>query len=313
MSDLALFANKPAYFRDLELDETTKSLMGAASYKRISIRGGVFRMVINGKEIAVNENRTMNVIVVAAAPHVNRAYYSGTYTEGETSSPTCMSNDGEKPTKDSKEPQAKTCMDCKQNIKGSGIGDARACRFQRRLAVVLENDTSSGDVYQLTLPAKSIFGTGENGKMPLEQYAKYLGGHGVPITAVVTELRFDTSADTPKLTFRAIRPLTEEEYRITSALGKSKDAMDAIVLDSGLMDRVGGEEKELIFEQPKQIKHEVEEPKKEAVPVKVVKKPVEEPIPEPTKRASKKPVVVEPEKDEEEDSLASILAEWDDD
>ena len=53
MSELSIFANGlPAHLRNAELDETTKALMGGSggSYKRISIKGSVFRMVVNGKE-----------------------------------------------------------------------------------------------------------------------------------------------------------------------------------------------------------------------------------------------------------------------
>ena len=51
MSELTLFSkggnSLPAHLRNIELDETTKALMGGsgASGKRISIRGGVFRML----------------------------------------------------------------------------------------------------------------------------------------------------------------------------------------------------------------------------------------------------------------------------
>jgi hypothetical protein len=62
MSDIALFSkNVPDYLKEVELDDLTKSLSGNTGLKRISIRGGVFRLVANGEEIAKNENRAMNV------------------------------------------------------------------------------------------------------------------------------------------------------------------------------------------------------------------------------------------------------------
>ena len=73
MSELTLFSKGgntlPAHLRNLQLDATTKSLMGGSSggaSKRISIRGGVFRMLVDGKEIAQNEDRAMNIVIVAA-------------------------------------------------------------------------------------------------------------------------------------------------------------------------------------------------------------------------------------------------------
>jgi hypothetical protein len=234
MSEMTLFAkggnNLPAHLRNLELDETTKALMGGngASGKRISIRGGVFRMIVDGKEIAQNEDRSMNIVIVAANANVSRSFYAGDYEEGKNIAPDCWSNDGISPDAKVEEPQASKCASCPQNISGSAKqGGGRACRFSQRLAVMLENDLQ-GDVYQLTLPSQSIFGAAENGKMPMQAYAKFLGGHGLPVTAVVTEMRFDTSSATPKLTFKAIRPLEETEMAQCQEKGRSPDAKAAI-------------------------------------------------------------------------------------
>lgn len=234
MSELTLFSkggnNLPAHLRNIELDETTKALMGGsgASGKRISIRGGVFRMIVDGKEIAQNEDRSMNIVIVAANANVSRSFYAGDYEEGKNISPDCWSNDGISPDTKVSEPQASKCASCPQNIAGSAKqGGGRACRFSQRMAVMLENDLQ-GDVYQLTLPAQSIFGNVENGKMPMQAYAKFLGGHGLPITAVVTEMRFDTASATPKLTFKAVRPLEADELAACQEKGRSAEAKAAI-------------------------------------------------------------------------------------
>jgi hypothetical protein len=210
---------------------------GNGGGKRISIRGNVFRMMVDGKEIAQNEDRAMPIIIAAANPNVSRTFYAGVYQEGQAMAPTCWSNDGVTPDIKAEAPQASKCASCQQNIKGSGQGESRACRFSQRLAVLLENDIR-GDVYQLTLPAQSIFGAVENGKMPLQAYAKFLGSHGLPVTAVVTEMRFDTASATPRLTFKAVRPLTEEELALTQEKGQSTDAKLAIAATTAQMDGV---------------------------------------------------------------------------
>jgi hypothetical protein len=275
MSNMTLFkgANLPARLRNQELDEVTKSLMGGgggASYKRISIKGNVFRMVAGGKEIATNEDRAMNVVIVAAAPDNSRTYYEGQYKEGEAIRPACWSNDGKTPDKAVKEPQCSTCAQCPQNVKGSGQGDSRACRFSRRLAVVLEGDME-GDVYGLTLPATSIFGKGEEGKLPLQAYANHLGQFGCPITAVVTEMRFDIKSPTPKLTFKPVRPLTDEEDEIAQRQGQTPDAKAAVTLTVAQQDKVGEKDEE--FETVKKTEASAEDE-----PVKRTKKaaPAEE-------------------------------------
>jgi hypothetical protein len=279
MSEMTLFSKGgntlPAHLKNLQLDATTKALMGGSGNgggKRISIRGNVFRMMVDGKEIAQNEDRAMNIIIAAANANVSRTFYAGTYQEGQAMAPTCWSNDGVTPDIKSEQPQASKCATCAQNIKGSGQGDSRACRFSQRLAVLLENDIR-GDIYQLTLPAQSIFGAAENGKMPLQSYAKFLGSHGLPVTAVVTEMRFDTASATPRLTFKAVRPLNEEELAMTQDKGQSTEAKLAIAATAAQMD--GATKAEFIrpaVEAPKA------EPKVEAEAVETA---------EPTKRAKK--------------------------
>ena len=302
MSELALLnQNIPAHLRTLDgLDETTRALMGGTGgggMKRISIDGGVWRMMVNGNEVARNEDRVMNVVIVNAAQKVSRTFYAGVYKKGEVAPPDCWSADGEVPDAKAKSPQAKTCASCPQNIKGSGAGDSRACRFSQRMAVVLENDIG-GDIYQLTLPSKSIFGEGEPGKWPLQMYAKMLGGKGVPITSVVTEMRFDTDSSTPKITFKPARFLEQQEFEKAIAQGKSEVALKAITMTVAQAD---GVDSKTAFETPKldapvQAKAEAVEEVNEAEEVK-----------EPVKRASKKEEAPAPKK-----NISDILDEWDD-
>lgn len=300
MSELALFSqNLPAHLRTAELDETTKALMGGSGgSKRISIEGGVWRMLVNGKEVAQNEDRAMNVVVVAAAQKISRIFYAGTYKKGVVSAPDCWSADGETPDAKAKAPQGKSCATCPQNVKGSGQGDSRACRFQQRLAVVLENDIG-GDVYQLALPSTSIFGAGENGKWPLQTYAKMIASKGAPITSVVTEMRFDTNSSTPKLTFKPVRFLETDEFQTALEQGKSPAAISAITMTVAQTDGVKDDDGE-----------EFEQPPKAKAAAKAAEDGTPEspaPTPEPTKRASKKEEAPAPKKD-----VSKILAEWDD-
>ncbi len=231
-NELSVFEGKlPDYLKTVELDETTKALAGGeSSFKRISIRGGVFRMVVGGKEVATNEDRAMNIVIVKAAPNISRQYYAKAWDpDAEPETPTCWSTDGKTPDPAVENPQSSHCATCPQNVAGSGQGTSRACRYQQRLAVVLEGDMG-GDVYQLVLPATSIFGDSKGAKMPLQAYGRYLAGHGVPVTAVVTEMRFDTSVESPKLTFRPVRPLTEEEYLRGKEQSETPDAQTAITM-----------------------------------------------------------------------------------
>lgn len=283
-----LKGNLPAHLQG-GVDETTRALMGnvpsgdsgGSSVKRISIKGSVFRMMVGGKEVAQNEDRAMPVIIVAASPYNARTFYEGTYKEGQGNlMPTCFSDDGITPNTKSTNPQAKSCKDCPQNVDGSNAsGKGRACRYSRRLAVLLEND-QKGDVFQLTLPAQSIFGKGENGKMPLEAYVRLLGTNNVSVTSVVTEMRFDTASATPKLTFRALRYLEADEFANAQAKGKTQEAKTAIGLTAGEIDS-----------------------KPKLAPVAEAPK-AEEPAAEPVKRAAKKTEAEAPK------DINAVLDDW---
>lgn len=303
-NDLAMLdSNLPAHLRSAaELDDTTKSLMGSGEgIKRISIEGSVWRLLVNGKEIAQKEERNLNAVIVAAAPKVARTYYAGAYKKGVVSAPDCWSADGDKPDASVKEPQHTTCANCPQNIKGSGQGESRACRFSRRMAVVLENDLN-GDVYQLTLPSTSIFGEGEPGKWPLEMYAKMIGSKGIPITAVVTEMRFDTASSTPKVTFKPVRFLEADEHAAVIEQGKTEVAKKAITMTVAQADGVTQTAAEKKAE-PAPAPEAPKETAKEAEPEKVEAEAVEK---EPVKREAKKEEVAEKQ------DLSNILDEWDD-
>lgn len=278
MSELSLFSNGsqlPAHLRNVELDATTKALMGSgSSMKRISFKGGTFRMIAGGKEIAQNDDRAMNIIILKAAEKESRTFYAGSYTEGQSSAPTCWSNDGDKPDKTIADPQSSNCANCQQNIKGSGQGDSRACRFSQRLAVTLENNLD-GDIYQVTLAATSIFGDTVGGKMPLKAYAKFVGGHGINITNVVTEMRFDTASSTPKLTFRAVRALTADELETCREQANSPDVTSAIVMTVAQTDGIKHETPLFAKTEPVKAAEVIAEPTVETSPTKRATKKVE--------------------------------------
>lgn len=278
-NDVSIFKNGgavPSHFKNRELSDTTKALMGGSSNtRRISLKGNIFRMNVGGQEVAKNEDRAMNIIIVAAAPKTSRQYYAAIYQEGVTTAPDCWSADGSVPSATCANKQSNSCATCPQNITGSGQGNSRACRHLHRLAVVLENDAVNGDVYGLTLAATSLFGKGENGKMPLFQYAKLLGAHGMNITDVVTEMRFDTDSATPKLIFRAVRPLEIADLEAVKEHGQTLEAKEAITVSYAASASTAerSEPEELVFVQtakptsPKKPEASVEEPvvrKKEA-------------------------------------------------
>jgi hypothetical protein len=302
MSNLSVFnpSNVPAFAQGGELSDTAKALMGGTinTSRRISIKGGVFRIVAGGKELASIEDRHLDVIVVKAAPKVSRIFYAKSYDGDNITGPDCWSNDGETPDASIKAPQSNTCMTCKQNVAGSGQGNSRACRYQQRLAVMLADNPD--DVLQLTLPATSIFGKEEGDKRPLQAYVKHLALASPPvdIEKIVTQMKFDTKAEAPKLLFAPVRWLTNVEYELAKAKGNTQEAMDAVRMTVAQVDGVKPSAPALLGTPPVEV---------------VAKKPKTAPIaeadeePEVRKEASK-PTAVPPKKSK----LADIVSDWDD-
>ncbi len=236
MSEIALFGGSkvPAFVKKAELSAIAKALAGGAgqSGKRISIKGGVFRLVHDGKEVSQIEDRHLDVVIVNAAPKVSRIFFAKKWDADSTTGPDCWSSDGNVPDKEVTAPQGENCANCDMNAKGSGTGEMKACRYQQRLAVVLADDVE-GDVLQLSLPATSIFGKEANGKYPLQAYARFLAAQSISPEMVVTELRFDTTVESPKLVFKAKRWLSDTEYETVQEKGQSDDAVKAVQFSVG--------------------------------------------------------------------------------
>jgi hypothetical protein len=298
MSNITVFnpAQAPEFARKVGLSDMAKVLAGGSDAgKRVSIKGGVFRLMDSGKEVASIDERHLNIVLVKAAPKVSRVFYMKRYASETVSAPDCWSADGVKPSPEAANPQAASCDDCPKNIAGSGQGNMRACRFQQRLAVVLENDMS-GDVLQLTLPSKSIFGKADGDNRPLQAYARWLVAQGINPEAVVTQMRFDTTSESPKLFFKAVRWLSDEEYEIIEQQSTSDAAVKAITMTVAKMDGVQDAPAVLEGKPPAKVKAKVEESEEGS--------DVEEPVVR--KEVAKKPVV------ESKPSLAAMVSDWDD-
>jgi len=295
MSNVSIFSQEvPEFLRGTEgLNDLTKALAGniGSGAKRISIRGGVFRKQVGGKEVGKLTDRVLNVIIVNARKNVSRVYYAGKYNPDEIVPPTCWANDGDAPDAGVKDKQSSSCATCAQNIAGSGDGNSRACRFQRRIAVVLEGDTS-GDVYQIALPATTIFGKGEGNLHPFESYTKYIAGNGRNIDQIITQISMDLDSDTAKLLFSPLRHINQEEWEIAKKAGESVEAKNAITMTVAQSD---GVRKPLVLEG---------KPLTETAFA-----AEEEVIDEPVKRASKK---VDTPAPAGKSDLASVINAWSD-
>lgn len=282
-------------------DNLTSTIAGGASggNRRISIKGGVFREVVGGKEVRVSEERAINVVLINAAP-VSRMFFAGTYTEGEVTKPTCWSSDTQRPDPavPQEQRQSQFCKDCPQHIKGSGQGETRACRFQQRIAVMLDGELEKREVYQVTLPATSVFGDSDGKKMPLQAYGRHLKAYNTPAISIITEMRFDTASPTPKLVFKPVRELEEHELEIAVSMQKHDDTIRAISMNVSQLDGV--------IPAPKIENKPSPAPKPEVKAEKVV---AEEVVEEPKKVVKK--TAAAPVQEDKQD-LSAVVDEWDD-
>lgn len=294
MSNVALFNNQlPDYLKEVQLDDVTKALAGGDSQtKRIALGANKFVLKVNGTEISKTPTNKLEVVIVNASKHVSRTFYAKAWDpKADAAPPDCWSNDGEKPDPTVKEPQNASCIGCQQDINGSGQGNTKACRKNRRIAVALASDLD-GDVYQMTLQSKSIFydmkDPGDLEHMPFNQYAKYVGSQGYNLNTLVTEMRFDEDSTVGKLFFRPVRFLEKQEWDVAVKQGDSAAAKNAVT-----MSVAGGDSKPKLAA-PAAAKAQVASVSVEAEPE----------IAEPTKRADKK---VEPKA---KPDLKAVLGDW---
>lgn len=304
MSQMQLFKNTndmPSYIKGVKSNLSDLTFKGGSSGKQISIEGGVFRLIVDGEEVSRNENRSMNFVVVGMQPEPGRVFYLTKYVRGEATTPTCWSADGRMPSPTLESPQHDNCRDCKQNIKGSGENDTKACKTRRYIAVVLESDLE-GDVYRLDLSPKTLFKV-DGKKMGFEAYRKFLKGHGLPIDVVVTEVKFDMDEPVPVLNFSAVRPLEKNEWESCQAQGKSDACTNAVTMSFT----------------PNTQSESAQASDVPALPAAFAKKPafvqevdegevvVEDDVPPPQKRASAKAAK---ESTVKSDRAADLLSKW---
>lgn len=292
MSNISIFQQKNSVASSREVSELSKSLAGASTNtsRRITMAKGVFRRIINGKEAGKVKDGFINVIIINALPKVSRQFYASTYDpDAPPTLPDCWSNLGDVPDAKAANPQASSCATCPQNVEGSGTGGkGRACRYNRRVALMLEGDMS-GDVYQFNIPAKSLFGKGVGNTHPFESYTKFLPANGESIDRIVTAISFDENETADVLKFTPVRHLTDEEIDVVEAAQATQEVKNIVQLTVAQQDGV----KKL----------------PPAAETKVGSVAVEAEVEEPVKRASKKAEVPSAAP---KAALADVVSAWSD-
>jgi len=218
---------------NIGLDEDTIAVANSSfsnQTKRISLRGGVFRKIVGGKEVSTADSAVMNIIIIKMAHNPSRVYYKDSYEEGKRVSPVCWSNDSKKPDEEVRKPQAKSCHTCPNSVRGSGFGGVgTSCRLSWRVAIVLANDPE-GDILELVLPSNSCFGKEEQSKWPFKTYIQMLADNNVSAGRIVTKMQFDPNSAKPRALFSPVEAAEDWVLEVVKDQAENQAAHNAIKL-----------------------------------------------------------------------------------
>ena len=316
MSNLTIFKNPGALakapLRQSAMGQQIAESMGG--YNRIQTNtNGTFKRIVNGEQVGKAIRGEFNAIIVAMLPRPSREYYASAYDpDAKATLPDCWSSLGDKPEAKAGNKQASNCTSCPQNIDGSGQnGKGKACRFKRKVALLLEGD-DSGDLYQFNIPAKSLFGKGDGNTHPFESYSRFLVANGTAPDMVVTTIAYNLDSDTMELNFTPVRPITDDEYELVVAAQADPKTQRLIQISAG--DADGAKPKAAAPVQDDEDEEEAPAPKA-TKPKRVVVEDDEDeedeeeaPAPKVTKRTTKKEEPAKLSKD-----LAAVVNAWADD
>ena len=200
------------------------------SFPRISIAGSKFHVVEEGVKTLITDPdkpgqglplMQLEVVIVGWNPHVSKTYYEGEYSDDqEGSEPNCRSDDGIKPDADVATPVCASCALCPMNKWGSKVSaksgkDVKACEDSKRIVILPTRNMATQKVYAVQIKPASL--------KAWSKYVSALTSKGLELFDVVTSLRFDPTADFPKLEFHYNRFLTPEEHAIATARKEGED------------------------------------------------------------------------------------------
>lgn len=215
-------------------DDLGEGLRGGG-FAVLSKKGSKWRIKYKGEETLITNQDgepapSLEAVIIKANPFINKQYYAGKWVEGSTSAPDCFSLDGRVPAPSVESPQHHNCAGCPMNVWGSKINEqgrkVKACQDTKKLAIV---------------PLRDIPNIGFNGPMlyrvtsselgDLGTFADQMKSRGFPYNSVAVRLGFDPDASHPKVTFKAIRPLTPEEAQQVLELYQSDSVGRVLAAD----------------------------------------------------------------------------------
>ena len=217
----------PAHIADF--NETESNIAPRSSADTLTFKGKVWTVTVeSNKQVLTKKNDDgddeprpiIPVVILDYNKRRGRSYYADGYSSENPSAPACWSKDGIVPDEQVPEKQSPKCATCPKSVKGSkvteGGRETKACAEHLLVAVQLYNRPDIPPL-RLRLPITSIYDARgkdqqDKGWYAFEQYCNLLRARGVKHTAsVVTRLKFDPTAEYPKVLFTPVGWLTAEQ------------------------------------------------------------------------------------------------------
>jgi hypothetical protein len=179
----------------------------------ISIKNGVWSARISGESFPFLDGeypaRYIDMAFVRANPNTSKVYYIDPFNEDTPAPPDCASADGITPDAGVPNRQSPTCATCQWNAwrsDPSGSGKGKACKDNKRAAMLPEGDFENEDYngpVLLRIPPASLSN--------FAVYQKEQTAAGRSLIEIMTRMSFDPKASGQVIQFQFVRWLREDE------------------------------------------------------------------------------------------------------
>jgi hypothetical protein len=253
----------PAYLQNRQtrrLVEDATAGLGTSLPAHISTEGTVFTLVdaagakqlvtFTGPDQKQYAQPFLDVCVVDINAATGKRFYAEKYSPDASAAPTCWSANGDVPSNDSVQKQARTCAECKLNERGSATSEfsgasIKACRDEKWLALFVPH-TGMDTIFRFTITPGSF----KNWRAYVEQFK----GGPTDISDVVTRFEWVGQSQPNTLKFSAQSYIDERTAQLAERAVVAK-ATDMIVGRDQAVVRIAGPAPQAALPQ-----HVVEEP-----------------------------------------------------
>lgn len=188
----------------------------AGGFPVLSIRSSKFHIRLGQDEKTIPDPVSgypaayLDVVLINGSKQLAKAFYVNAYAQGSADQPDCWSMDSIRPDASVLKKVNPTCGDCPMNAFGSRVTpdgkQAKACADHRRIVVAFPNELAKPD------PTSLLLRVPQSSLRSLRNYVDLLARNGYEPGGCVTRLSFDPAASFPKLEFRFVGPVTDQEF-----------------------------------------------------------------------------------------------------